>query len=153
VPAELGKDLVIQRHLIATHRAPIRGIERQDDGLAAEVRQRHLLVRRRVQREVRRPGLGCEDRGLLWKRSGIGRHGSRYLRMDKRYAAVGIYGPSRLRSTAASSAWAAPRGTSRSSIIANADTRSSATRFPSSEFAQWRAMSGGALDQCSPQAY
>ncbi len=38
-------------HLITAHRAPVRGVERQNDGLAAEVRQRHLLVRRRVQRE------------------------------------------------------------------------------------------------------
>src|SRR5207249_2147934 len=54
VAVEIGEDLVVQRHLIAAHRAPVRGIKRQDHRLAAVVTQRDSLIRRTVQREVGR---------------------------------------------------------------------------------------------------
>src|SRR5205807_10638964 len=50
--AKLGGDLVVERHLVAAHRAPVSGIEGEDDQLPAEVAQREALVRRAVEREV-----------------------------------------------------------------------------------------------------
>src|SRR2546425_2700514 len=58
VTLELGPDLVVQRHLIAAHWAPVRGIKRQNHRLAAVVTQRDSLIRRTVQREVGRLGPG-----------------------------------------------------------------------------------------------
>src|SRR5437868_4992393 len=37
VPLELGEHLVVERHLIAAHRAPVRRIECQDDRVSAEL--------------------------------------------------------------------------------------------------------------------
>ena len=42
VASKLREDFVVQRHLVAAHRAPVRWIEREDDGLSAEVGQRQL---------------------------------------------------------------------------------------------------------------
>jgi hypothetical protein len=49
VAPELRKDLVVERHLIAADGTPVCRVERQDDRVAPEVRQLHLLVRCRVQ--------------------------------------------------------------------------------------------------------
>src|SRR5271155_255191 len=51
---ELGENLVVQRHLIATDRTPVGRIERHDQWSAAEIAQRHQLVGRAMQREIRR---------------------------------------------------------------------------------------------------
>src|SRR5436305_1345500 len=49
---ELWKDLVVQSHLISTHRAPVRWIKRKDDRLAAQIAERELLVRSYGKAEV-----------------------------------------------------------------------------------------------------
>jgi hypothetical protein len=41
---ELAEQLVVERHLIAAHRAPVRGIERDDHRPAAELADRHSLI-------------------------------------------------------------------------------------------------------------
>jgi hypothetical protein len=50
--SELGEDLAVQRHLIGADWAPVGGIKRHDQHVAAEVRQAYGLVRRRVEAEV-----------------------------------------------------------------------------------------------------
>lgn len=42
---EYRQDLVVQRHLIATRRAPVGEIKRQNDGLTPQVAQRDELIR------------------------------------------------------------------------------------------------------------
>src|SRR3989441_1447252 len=54
VTLELGPNLVVQRHLIAAHRAPVRRIERENHRVPAVVTQRDGLIRRTVQGEVGR---------------------------------------------------------------------------------------------------
>src|SRR5947209_2538168 len=44
--AKFGKDFVVERHLIAANRAPIRRIKREDDRLFRQIRQRQHLVGR-----------------------------------------------------------------------------------------------------------
>ena len=55
---ELRKHLVVECHLIATYRTPVRGIERQDDRAPTEFGQAEHLVGRGMEDEVRgrRPG-------------------------------------------------------------------------------------------------
>src|SRR5882757_7459660 len=48
---ELRKNLVVQRHLIATNRAPVGRIERQYYGPSSEAREREVLIRGDPQRE------------------------------------------------------------------------------------------------------
>ena len=69
-PPELGQQLLVQRKLIRADRAPVLGVEDEDDRTAAELGQRHLLVRRRRKLEV---GSFCSGRqrrrsvvGILW---------------------------------------------------------------------------------------
>src|SRR5207302_1979416 len=50
---ELGKNLIVERHLIAANRAPVRWIEGEDHRPAAQVRQRQPLIRGDAQLEVR----------------------------------------------------------------------------------------------------
>jgi hypothetical protein len=45
VTPEFRQDFVIQCQLISTHRAPVGGVEDQDDGMAAKVREPKLRVR------------------------------------------------------------------------------------------------------------
>ena len=58
---ELGQRLVIEGHLIAAHRAPVGRIEHKDNGVAQEIAERHGLVRRRLEGEIRRAGAGLEN--------------------------------------------------------------------------------------------
>ena len=44
VVAKLVEDLVVDAHLVAAHRAPVGGVERQDHRLTAKVRERELLM-------------------------------------------------------------------------------------------------------------
>jgi hypothetical protein len=43
-PAKLREDFVVKRHLIATDRAPVGRIERQDYWLTRQIRQRRVLI-------------------------------------------------------------------------------------------------------------
>src|SRR5207248_10841173 len=45
VALELRQDFVVEGHLIAAHGAPVRGIEGQDHGPAADTPERHRLTR------------------------------------------------------------------------------------------------------------
>ena len=49
---KLRQDLVGERHLVSTDRAPVGWIKRQDDPASGEFAQRERLVRRDVKREV-----------------------------------------------------------------------------------------------------
>jgi len=63
---EFGKDLVVQRHLVAADGAPVRGVERQDQGPAAQFFQRNRLVRGSRQGERRGGRAGWQDgRGVV----------------------------------------------------------------------------------------
>src|SRR5690606_32168028 len=57
---EFSENLVVESHLIAADRTPVRRIKRKDDGPRAKVAQRDGLIRRGSQREVRRPCPGWE---------------------------------------------------------------------------------------------
>src|ERR1700730_8856446 len=59
--AKLRKDLVVQGHLIAADRAPVRGIEGEDDRRAPQVTERQELVRRDTQREIGGRGAGRQN--------------------------------------------------------------------------------------------
>ena len=50
---ELAKHLVVQRELVAADRTPIGGVEREDDRVSAEIRQRHRLIGCAAQGELR----------------------------------------------------------------------------------------------------
>src|SRR4051794_30424947 len=43
VSVKLRENLVVVRHLVATDRAPVGGIERQDYGLTPQIREREVL--------------------------------------------------------------------------------------------------------------
>jgi hypothetical protein len=60
--AKLRKDLVVKRHLIATDRAPVGRIERQDYWLTRQIRQRKVLIGVNAQREIGRDGSSSQDR-------------------------------------------------------------------------------------------
>jgi hypothetical protein len=49
---KLGKNLVVQRYLIAAHRTPVGRVEHQDDWSTAELAQAEYLVGCRVESEV-----------------------------------------------------------------------------------------------------
>jgi hypothetical protein len=49
------------RHLIATDRAPVGRIERQDDWFASQIRQREVLIRGDAKRKIRRNGSRSQD--------------------------------------------------------------------------------------------
>ena len=52
VLVKLGENLVVQRDLVATHRAPVGRVEYEDDWSSSELAQTKYLVGRRVKGEV-----------------------------------------------------------------------------------------------------
>src|SRR5262245_10827636 len=54
VPLKLGKNFVVQRHLIATDGAPIRRIKSKNHRPPTEFAEGQFLIRRGVEREIRR---------------------------------------------------------------------------------------------------
>ena len=61
VSVKLRENLVVERHLIATDRAPVGGIERQDYGLTPQIREREVLIGGYAQREIGRGDSGRQD--------------------------------------------------------------------------------------------
>ena len=59
--AEKRQHFVVERHLVATHRTPVRGIKRDHGGLAAKLRERHCFARLIGEREIRRGRAGLEQ--------------------------------------------------------------------------------------------
>src|SRR5205814_49190 len=66
-PAKLGQQLLVERQLIRTDRAPVFRIEGEDDRLAAELRQRDGLIGCRWKLEVRCLGAGREWGRTLYR--------------------------------------------------------------------------------------
>src|ERR1700681_2728399 len=66
VLVKLGKNLVIECHLIAAHRTPIGRVEHEDDWSSAELAQAEYLVGRRVQSEVGSRSAGGEKFGDMF---------------------------------------------------------------------------------------
>ena len=66
-PAKLGQQLLVERQLIRTDRAPVFRIEGEDDRLAAELRQRDGLIGCRWKLEVGRLGAGREWGRTLYR--------------------------------------------------------------------------------------
>src|SRR6266480_5794167 len=62
---ELGHQLRIESQLVAADGAPIRGIEAKYHGPAEKIPERDMLIRRRLEGEVRRLGTGLQRRHLL----------------------------------------------------------------------------------------
>src|SRR5258707_2280747 len=77
--AELGKDFIVKRHLVAADRAPIRRIESKDDRPSLQIAEREPLIGRDPQLEI---GSGCAGglnlrhslrllyRARVWNRAG-----------------------------------------------------------------------------------
>ena len=61
---KLWKDFVVEPHLIAADRTPVRRIEREDYRPAAKFAERHLLIGRRRKGKVRRLSSGARA-GML----------------------------------------------------------------------------------------
>ncbi len=62
---ELRHQLRIQSQLVAADGAPIRGIETKHHGPAEKIPERDMLIRGRLEGEVRRLGAGLQRRDLL----------------------------------------------------------------------------------------
>ncbi len=60
--AELGKNLVVERHLVATNGTPVSRVKRENDRTPTKLAQAEHLVGRSVQREVGRRSTGGKDR-------------------------------------------------------------------------------------------
>jgi hypothetical protein len=60
-PTKLGQQLIVDRQLIAAHRAPVRWIERQDRPATGQLPERQLLVGSDRQSEARSLGAGLQD--------------------------------------------------------------------------------------------
>jgi hypothetical protein len=60
---KLGKDLIVQRHLVAAHWTPVSRIENEDDRVSAELAQAEYLVGCCVQGEVGRLRAGGKELG------------------------------------------------------------------------------------------
>src|SRR4030081_1406563 len=58
VLVKFRKNFVVKRHLVATDRASVGGIKRQDDRLSPKIRERKVLIRGNAQREIRCNGSG-----------------------------------------------------------------------------------------------
>src|SRR5690606_24640105 len=54
------QEFVIEGQLVAADRTPVRRVKGEDDGAASKLSEREELVRRRVQRKVRRVRAGAE---------------------------------------------------------------------------------------------
>ena len=54
VLSKLGKDLIVEPHLVAAHGTPVSGVENEDDRASAELAQAEYLVGCCVQREIGR---------------------------------------------------------------------------------------------------
>ena len=67
VVVELGEHFVEERQLIAADGTPVGGIEGENHRTAAQLGERERLVRRGVQREVRRGGPRWQD-GIVGRR-------------------------------------------------------------------------------------
>ena len=65
VTLKLRQDLVVERHLIAAHRAPVRRIEGENHRAAAKLLEPDLLVRRRRQGELGRTCSRGQCHGLV----------------------------------------------------------------------------------------
>jgi hypothetical protein len=63
VPSKLGKDLIVERHLVAAHWTPVGRVENEDDRVSAELAQAEYLVGCCVQCEVGRLGAGGKELG------------------------------------------------------------------------------------------
>ena len=50
--AELGQDFVVERHLVAADRTPVRRVEREDDRPSLQIPKGKPLVRRHPQFKV-----------------------------------------------------------------------------------------------------
>src|SRR4051794_32459124 len=53
VVLKFGQDLVVERHLVAAHRAPVGGVKSEHDRAASQFTQRKRLVRGYVKVEIR----------------------------------------------------------------------------------------------------
>src|SRR6266446_2378363 len=100
VALELGQDLVVQRHLIAADRTPVRGIERQNHGLAAVVPQRDGLIRGALECELGCPTPGRKRTRCNGIRVGHGMLLSQRFRFSDSSGTIGRSSRSALRSTA-----------------------------------------------------
>ena len=58
VLVELRENLIVRCHLIATDRAPVSRIERQDHWFSPRIRERKVLIGGDPQREIRGNGSG-----------------------------------------------------------------------------------------------
>ena len=68
VLVKLGKNLVVQRYLIAANRTPVGRVEHKDDRSSAELAQAEYLVGRRVESEVGGRSAGGENFGDVFVR-------------------------------------------------------------------------------------
>ena len=75
------QDLVVQRHLISAHRAPVGRIERQDDRITLEFLKRQFLIGRHPKRESRRHRSRLQDLRHEFAPSSAASGGSRKSRM------------------------------------------------------------------------
>ncbi len=55
---ELRQKLVVEGDLVTAHRAPVCGVEGDDDVLSLEIRQSQVLIGRYPQREIRGDSAG-----------------------------------------------------------------------------------------------
>src|SRR3954470_3506518 len=82
VLAKLGKDLVVERHLVAADRTPVGRVEGQDDRSAPQIAEGEPLVGRYPQLEVGSDGSSAQDLrhlALLLPRSNLPRSVRRYV--------------------------------------------------------------------------